>query len=123
MKRVNPEFPKSSAEIVILSFLAKHKMHGYELLKQIEAKSNGAFAYKEGTLYPILHRLEKQGAIEAHWEETTSARKRRFYQITRAGRKLLKERKSQWTAFRTAIDQLVTEFNAGSSQEDCPTGA
>ena len=108
----SPEFLKSSAEIIILSLLGRQEMHGYELLKQIESESNGAFAYKEGTLYPLLHRLEKSGAIEAHWEETASARKRRYYRLTRAGRKLLQERKTQWATFRAAIDQLVPEFTA-----------
>ncbi|MCM2279146.1 MAG: PadR family transcriptional regulator [Oligoflexia bacterium] len=109
MKKAQSEFLKSSAEFVVLGLLARREMHGYEILKQIESESRGVFAYKEGTLYPLLHRLEGQGSIEAYWEATESARKRRYYRITRAGRKLLQERKSQWAEFRAALDQLVTE--------------
>jgi PadR family transcriptional regulator PadR len=107
VKNMNSELIKGSAVLIVLTHLARREMHGYELLKTIEKDSEGAFAYKEGTLYPLLHQLEKQGSIEARWEETESARKRRFYKITREGRKLLKEKKTQWIALKTAIDHLT----------------
>lgn len=107
MERVNKELLKGSSTTVILVILNRREMYGYELIKEIEKESKGAFGYKEGTLYPVLHRLEKQGAIQSRWEETDSARKRKFYRITPKGRKVLAEKKQEWVAFRSAIDRLV----------------
>jgi PadR family transcriptional regulator, regulatory protein PadR len=104
---MNSELLKGSAVLIVLTHLSKREMHGYELLKTIEKDSEGAFSYKEGTLYPLLHQLEKQGSVEARWEQTESARKRRFYRITREGKKLLKEKKNQWIALKIAIDHLT----------------
>jgi PadR family transcriptional regulator, regulatory protein PadR len=108
MSQLNKELLKGSSTTVILTILNQKEMYGYELMKAIEKESNGAFAYKEGTLYPVLHQLEKQGAIQSRWEDTESARKRKFYRITPKGKKLLVEKKEEWMAFRAAIDQLIT---------------
>lgn len=112
MDRVNKELLKGSSVTVILTILNRREMYGYELIKEIEKESQGAFAFKEGTLYPVLHQLEKEGAIQSRWEDTESARKRKFYKITAKGRKLLVEKKQEWVAFRSAIDQLITGFIA-----------
>jgi len=102
-----PEFLKGGATILILTLLGRREMHGYELLRSIEKESSGTFAYKEGTLYPLLHQLEKDGSIVARWEETESARKRKFYKLSPQGRKLLKEKKEQWISFKNVVDQML----------------
>ena len=107
MAKINRELIKGGAHIIVLTILDRREMYGYELIKEIEKESKGAFAYKEGTLYPLLHQLEQQEAIEARWEDTESARKRKFYKITRKGKKLLDEKRKEWIAFRAAIDQFV----------------
>jgi DNA-binding PadR family transcriptional regulator len=101
------EFLRGGAVILILTLLNRKEMHGYDLLRSIESESAGAFAYKEGTLYPLLHQLEKDGSIVARWEDTESSRKRKFYKISPQGRKLLKEKKEQWISFRNIIDQMI----------------
>jgi DNA-binding PadR family transcriptional regulator len=112
MDRANKELLKGSSTTVILTLLNRREMYGYELIKEIERESRGAFAFKEGTLYPVLHQLEKQGAIHARWEESGSERKRKFYRITPKGRKLLAEKRQEWTFFRAALDHLIAEFGA-----------
>ena len=107
MERLNKELLKGSSTTVILSILNRREMYGYELIKEIEKESKGTFTYKERTLYPLLHQLERDGAIDSRWEETDSNRKRKFYQITTQGRRLLDEKKREWTEFRTVIDELI----------------
>lgn len=91
-------------------------MYGYEIMKELGRVSNGDIEVKEGTLYPILHALETEGAVESEWTSESGERKRKYYQITKKGRALLKEKTSQWSAFRKTIDQvLATEFQGVSS--------
>ena len=108
MDKINSELFKGSAITVVLTVLSKREMYGYELMKEIERISKGSLELKEGTLYPVLHQLEKVGAIEARWEDTEKARKRKFYRITGEGRKVLARRKKEWSNFRSLIDQLIT---------------
>lgn len=103
----NSEFLRGGAAIIILTMLSRKEMHGYDILKTIENESSGSFAYKEGTLYPLLHQLEKEGSIIARWEDTESSRKRKFYKISPQGRKLLKEKKEQWILFKNTVDQML----------------
>jgi DNA-binding PadR family transcriptional regulator len=84
-------------------------MYGYEMIKEIERKSNGVFAFKEGTLYPILHSLESDGMIQSYWEEAGGNRKRKYYRITDEGRKHIKEKHEEWTLFKTAMDNVLKE--------------
>ena len=109
MEKINPELFKGSAATVVLMVLSNGKKYGYELIKEVDIRSNGALELKEGTLYPVLHQLEKDGAIRGSWEKTESSRKRKFYDITSEGRKVLARRKSEWTKFRGVIDQLLVE--------------
>jgi PadR family transcriptional regulator PadR len=106
--KINPELFKGSAVTVLLTVLSRREMYGYELMKEIERRSSGSLEITEGTLYPVLHQLEKNGAIEARWEETQSARKRKFYRITAEGKRLLAQRKREWRDFRAMIDQFIT---------------
>lgn len=74
-------------------------MYGYQIIKELEQRSETVFSLKEGTLYPILHVLEQDGFLEAYWEDTSSARKRRFYRITKKGRKELDRQKEEWKEY------------------------
>jgi PadR family transcriptional regulator PadR len=105
---VNTELLKGSSITVILTVLSRGEFYGYELIKEIERESKGAFTFKEGTLYPVLHTLENDGSIQSRWEETESARKRKFYKITSKGRKVLAEKTKEWVAFRSALDGLIS---------------
>ena len=80
---VNKELVKESTSMLVLGVLEEKEMYGYQIIKELEQRSETVFSLKEGTLYPILHVLEQDGFLEAYWEDTSSARKRRFYRITK----------------------------------------
>lgn len=104
---INKELMKGSTVILILTLLEQKAMYGYEMIKTMEKNSNGVLSLKEGTLYPILHTLESEGKVEAFWNEGEGERKRKYYQITREGKKHLKEKKQEWESFRTAVDSVL----------------
>lgn len=107
--KINKELIKGSTSILILRLLDQKDMYGYEMIKEIDLRSNGIFSFKEGTLYPILHSLECENMIEAYWEEGETKRKRKYYRITDEGRLKLKEKKEEWELFRSTVDKVLWE--------------
>ncbi|MBW9171387.1 PadR family transcriptional regulator [Clostridium estertheticum] len=106
---INKELLKGSTVILILKLINKKPMYGYEMIKEMEEKSNGIFTLKEGTLYPILHTLESKGLVESYWDESSSKRKRKYYRIMDQGKLSLKEKEEEWSTFRTAVDNMLLE--------------
>lgn len=92
--------------MLILKLLEEKDMCGYQMIRELEEKSNQVFALKEGTLYPILHGLEEQEAIESYEKMAESGRKRKYYHMTPKGKKLLEEKAKEWNAYQEAV-QLV----------------
>jgi len=90
-----------------MSLLEKEPMYGYQLIKELEKKSDNVFSLKEGTLYPILHSLESEGMVESYWSGEEGARQRKYYRITTKGQKLLTEKKQEWKTFRSAVDNVI----------------
>ena len=82
-------------------------MYGYQIVKELEARSQGYFKFKEGTLYPALHRLEKSGLIEGKWQMLPNGRQRRYYHITAKGQSKLAIEKIQWQDFLKAINLII----------------
>lgn len=103
----NKELMKGSTATLVLTVLAKGEHYGYEIIKEIEKSSEGLFELREGTLYPILHGLEADGCVSSRWVGKEGTRQRKYYAITKSGRALLKEKKDEWTRFRSAIDRIV----------------
>lgn len=95
------------ADPIILRLVSRRPMYGYEIIKIVNEKTNKAFEWKEGTLYPCLHRLEGAKLIESHWEDSESGRPRKYYRITRKGSALLEEKVLEWSAFSAAVDALL----------------
>ena len=108
----NKELLKGSTSMLVLGVLDGEEMYGYQIIKELERRSETVFSLKEGTLYPILHTLEQDGLLEAYWEETDSARKRRFYKITRKGKKELQRQKEEWKAYADAVGRVLQLQNA-----------
>lgn len=109
--QINKELLKGSTVILILTLLDRRPMYGYEMMGAIEQDSGGVFAFKEGTLYPILHTLESDGYVQSAWSEGEGARKRKYYRITEDGRGYLKARRSEWVRFRAAVDRVIGVAN------------
>ncbi len=104
---IDTELVKGSTIMVILTVLNRGERYGYELIKEIERESEGLLQPKEGTIYPVLHQLEKDGSITSRWGESENARKRKYYRITTRGKKVLSKKKTDWTSFRDLMDRIV----------------
>jgi PadR family transcriptional regulator PadR len=98
---------KGSSNSLLLSLLDGRTMYGYQIVKELEARSQGYFKFKEGTLYPALHRLEKSGLISSQWELLANGRQRRNYNITPKGRAALVQEKTQWLDFFNAVSLVL----------------
>ncbi|MFC1920276.1 PadR family transcriptional regulator [Chloroflexota bacterium] len=101
------ELVKNNTESLLLFLIGQQPMYGYQIIKELENKSQGYFKFKEGTLYPALHRLEKTGLIEGRWQAITSGRRRRYYYITEKGMQLLAEKKTEWLDFLKAMNLII----------------
>jgi PadR family transcriptional regulator PadR len=94
---------KGTAELLILAQLETRPSHGYEIAHLIEIRSDGAVSFHVASLYPILYRLERRGLIAGRWVEKAGQRRRRYYRLTTAGRKVLAEQRKNWSAFMQAV--------------------
>lgn len=101
------ELKKGSAELLILSLVEVRPRHGYEISKLIEARSDGVLKFNVASLYPLLYRLEKRGWIQGRWVEKAGQRRRRYYKLTREGRKVLAAQRSGWEEFVAAINRIT----------------
>lgn len=88
----------ASSTPIVLAILAEGDSYGYAILKRVQELSGGHMQWTDGMLYPVLHRLERLGHIEARWEVAESGRRRKYYRITSGGRKQLAEERRQWEA-------------------------
>ena len=104
--KLNKELLKGSTNMLVLSILQEQNMYGYQMIKELKAKSQNVFEFQEGTLYPILHSLEEKNYITSYWDES-GAKKRKYYSITKEGKKHLKEKKEEWKTFYTGVNQVV----------------
>jgi transcriptional regulator len=91
---------------LILATVAEEPAHGYAILQRLKERSSGAFDLAEGTIYPALHRLERDGLLSSSWS-TESGRRRRVYSVTRAGRSSLEVRRREWKQFSRAIEAVM----------------
>jgi PadR family transcriptional regulator PadR len=90
---------RSCNEALLLAALAEGPKHGYQLAVEIERRGGGLFRFKHGTLYPILHKLEKDGLIRGAWSDAGQKRKRKSYALTDRGRKYAREQVASWKEF------------------------
>jgi transcriptional regulator len=101
------ELKKGSAELLILALVEARPRHGYEISKLIETRSNGAVKFNVASLYPLLYRLEQRGWIQGRWVEKAGQRRRRYYRLTAAGKKMLASQRSTWESFVAAINRIT----------------
>ncbi len=103
-----PELLKGNTEGILLSLIdALDGAYGYALIKEIEKRSEGFFQFKEGTVYPILRKLENDGLLQGEWQETPKGHKRRFYRITPKGREMLNRKLDVWHGFAGAMNLIL----------------
>jgi PadR family transcriptional regulator PadR len=101
------ELLKGNVPALILAVLKDGGLHGYAIAREIERRSGGILEWKEGTLYPALHALEKDGLIVAQWENNERGPSRKVYALTPAGQDDLKRRTAMWSQFSRAVSDVL----------------
>jgi len=101
------ELKRGSAEVLILALLEQRQRHGYEIGRLIDERSDGAITFHIASLYPTLYRLEDKGLIEGRWVERSGQRRRRYYRLTAAGRKVLASQRNIWDQFFAALNRVA----------------
>jgi PadR family transcriptional regulator, regulatory protein PadR len=107
MDALSRELKRGSTELLILSLLEERDRHGYELAQLIDQRSRGAISFHAASLYPSLYRMEEKALIEGRWVEKAGQRRRRYYSLTRAGRKMLASQRSLWEGFVEALHRVA----------------
>lgn len=105
--KISKELVKGSLALMVLGVLEEEEMYGYQIIGVIASRSQSVFEMKEGTLYPILHALEKEGYLTSYRAESESGRERKYYKITATGLLALKMRKEEWQTFSHAVDAVL----------------
>ncbi len=101
------DLTRSTVEPIVLTLVSERPMYGYEIIKVVNERTKGAFEWKEGTLYPCLHRLEGAGLVKGKWRVAESGRRRKYYGLTRKGAALLREKTEEWSAFSAAVNAVL----------------
>jgi PadR family transcriptional regulator PadR len=104
---IDREFLKGSISLLLLNLLSRGEMYGYEILQEASRRSANAFEFKEGTLYPALHQLEKKGQIKSEWRRAENGRERKYYSLTARGKKTAREYEKQWQHLTGAIAAVL----------------
>jgi len=101
------ELVKNNTDALLLCLISRQPIYGYQIIKELEGRSQGYFKFKEGTLYPALHRLERADLILGKWQMLASGRQRKYYHITGKGLAILEKTRSQWQDFLTAMNLII----------------
>ncbi len=106
MSKKETLFPGSNT-LLVLALLEDDDKYGYQILRELECRSDKSFSMKEGTLYPILHNLEEKGEVRSYERKSDAGRKRRYYKLTRQGVKTLEKCRFEWEKFRKNFGKVV----------------
>jgi PadR family transcriptional regulator PadR len=104
---MDTELLKGTLSLLILSLLSRKPMYGYEIAATVHKDTDGTFTWREGSLYPSLHKMEQAGLIVGEWEEKETGRKRRYYHITDKGRTALQEKVQSWIDLCLAVNRIL----------------
>ena len=110
--KVDKSLLSGSTPLLILSLLKNEDMYGYQMVAELARRSDETFFLKEGTLYPLLHTLEKQGWVRSYARQTPSGRERKYYRLTDEGRAQLQYKEKEWQLFSAKVN-AVLGFSAG----------
>lgn len=106
-ERFDKELLKGNTATAVLAILADGPLHGYQIAKEMQRRSEDALKLGQGVLYPILHRLEDRGLIAGEWQQSVGTPSRKRYTLTPAGRTELKRKRKEWSAFARAMSQVL----------------
>lgn len=100
---------KGHLDLMLLAVLSHQPLHGYAVIERLRNKSGDTFDLPEGTIYPALHRLEREKLIKSRWESGPNARRRRLYTVTSAGERRLAKRRGEWESFARAMRSVIED--------------
>ena len=103
----NGDLVKGSMTPIMLKILSQREMYGYEIVKVVHDRTGGRFEWKEGSLYPCLHRLEAGDLLKSVWRDAPNGKARKYYRITRRGRAELAKRTEEWTEFAQGVNAVL----------------
>lgn len=112
--RIGKDLVAASAMPLVLAILNEGESYGYAILKRIDDLSGGEMEWTDGMLYPLLHRLDRLGYVEARWDAPEGGRRRRYYSITPAGRSALSEHRRQWDIVASALQSAWDSFHTSN---------
>lgn len=104
---VDKTLMSGSMTMLLLKLLSEKDMYGYEMIDTLRKKSNNVFELKAGTLYPLLHGLEEKGMLKAY-EQEYAGKTRKYYSITKEGRRLLEMKKTEWNEYQSAVANVLS---------------
>ena len=105
--KIDKSLMTGSTTLLVLSLLSREEMYGYQMITELARRSDHTFELKEGTLYPVLHGLEKDGYVEAYQQEAPTGRMRKYYHLTRRGGALLKTEAEAWRSYSGAVNAVL----------------
>ena len=106
---ITKELVAASTEPLILSLLSKGESYGYAIIQDVRKRSGDQIQWTDGMLYPVLHRMERNGLIKSRWVKIDNGRKRKYYSLKQDGKKALKKHGQQWTAVNSVFAGLLGE--------------
>ena len=109
---INKDLMAASSTPIVLAILAEDDSYGYAILQRVRELSGGRMEWTDGMLYPVLHRLERLGHVEARWEVAETGRRRKYYRITEEGRAQLAEDRRQWQAVDSTLRGIWQSLSA-----------
>lgn len=112
---IQKELSKGSSSLLVLSVLGTGDMYGYQIIKEIEQRSEFVFSFKEGTLYPILHGFEQEGLVKSYWQDGERGKRRKYYHITDRGLKMLNKSTEDWHSYSSAVEKVIRSGLAPSA--------
>ena len=108
-KGIERELKRGSLELIVLHLLAPGEAYGYEIVSKLTAQTNGALEVTDGTLYPVLYRLERAGFVKVRWETPDRGVPRKYYRLTDLGRDELEQLRHEWTSFAKSMAKLLRQ--------------
>jgi DNA-binding PadR family transcriptional regulator len=95
-------------------------VYGYQICKAVNVRTEGYFDLREGSLYPALHKLERDGLLKSYWEKTDAGRRRKYYEITENGKAELSRRREEWTRFSAAVERVLATVSPANRAQSLP---
>jgi transcriptional regulator len=112
---MDPKLFTGTLEMMVLDVVSHTPSYGYEIAQTVVARSRGVFDIKEGSLYPALHRLERQKLLGSYWVDAPEGRRRKYYKITAQGARALAAKRQEWKEFAGGVSQVLGDAHYGTA--------